>query len=573
MKVLALPALWLFAPFVLGFDETLSVDAVAAPAASGAASVIELQAHRQRTVGRVDGRERAALTDLNPLQHGWYLLERMAADGSVRRYHLQLPAPARQRLALDAADGSRLRISGPTGERLCELDADDALASAAARALPYVPLCDHQLYLRRRLRGAETRLENVTQFLRDRVWGGEALVDVVKSHLTDAEREEGVMHAARAVPSSPLEGPHPARVAAEYAEAALDTGRLGISVDAPEGLVTGRWYPARAQRDVFVSAMLPAAVAPEILARHHGSVNTLDTVERAALVYLVAFDLAQFEVGFALGTEHPRVEWSPRAAAARADSPWPGPDGFASLAPLAMTGMVPPWHTADTIATFIGGFKREHGAFKYGAFAQARNGNHYGFVEQGVVLSSLKPGLATLYVLMDGSVRLGTWRERDDVKLQLVRHARQNGVPLVERDRETGESAPGLLVNRWGPGNWSGSSESSLRALRSGLCLATHGERRWLVYAYFSTATPSAMARVFQAYDCDYAMLLDMNALVHTYLALYALDDQALTVEHVVREMREADPSVDGKPVPRFLAAPDNRDFFYLTRRRAAHAP
>ena len=29
------------------------------------------------------------------------------------------------------------------------------------------------------------------------------------------------------------------------------------------------------------------------------------------------------------------------------------------------------------------------------------------------------------------------------------------------------------------------------------------------------------MARIFQAYRCDYAMLLDMNALEHTYLAMY----------------------------------------------------
>ena len=83
----------------------------------------------------------------------------------------------------------------------------------------------------------------------------------------------------------------------------------------------------------------------------------------------------------------------------------------------------------------IGGFKREHGAFKYGAFAHTRNGNHYGFVEQGVVLSSLKPGLATLYVLMDGSVRMGTWRERDDVK-----HLRASGQRPQTGDRPGGRA-------------------------------------------------------------------------------------------------------------------------------------
>jgi hypothetical protein len=234
-----------------------------------------------------------------------------------------------------------------------------------------------------------------------------------------------------------------------------------------------------------------------------------------------------------------------------------------------MTGMVPPWQTTRTVATFVGGFKRDHGAFKYGAFSQRDNGNHYGFVEEGVVLSTLKPGLATLYVLVDGSVHMRTWTERDNAKLALVRYARQNGVALVERDHDSGESVPGLLVNRWGPGNWSGSSESSLRALRAGLCLTRHDGRSMLIYAYFSTATPSAMARVFQAYDCDYAMLLDMNALVHTYLALYHQDREQTVIEHVVREMTQGDPVLRGEPVPRFLSTPDNRDFFYLTRRAA----
>ena len=541
-----------------------------APVAKPALSVIELQAFRQATRGRVDGSDsapRAVLTDLNPVQHAWYVLELRDANGALQAYHLQLPEPEHQRLMLDAADGSRLLITGSDGDVHCDLSGAETLATAAARRLPYVPLCGGKLYLRRRLRGAESGLETVVEFLRDRVWGGEVLVDAVKAQLQDSQREVGELTASGALPGTVVGGPRPARVADPFVNAAIATERLGIGVDAPGRLLTGQWYAARAQRGVFVSVMEPAAVAPDILDQHLGSVNPLDAVERAALTYLVAFDLAQFEVAFAMGTEHPRVDWSPRAFAAHARSEWPGPDGFATVSPLAMTGMVPPWQTARTVATFVGGFKRDHGAFKYGAFSRSENGNHYGFMEDGTVLSSLKAGLATLYVLVDGSVHMSTWVERDNRKLELVRYARQNGVALVERDHETGESRPGLLVNRWGPGNWSGSSESSLRALRAGMCLANQDGKSWLIYAYFSTATPSAMARVFQAYDCDYAMLLDMNALVHTYLALYQQGNHRVSIEHVVRDMSQADPVLRGTPVPRFLSTPDNRDFFYLTRR------
>ena len=541
-----------------------------APVAKPALSVIELQAFRQATRGRVDGSDsapRAVLTDLNPVQHAWYVLELRDANGALQAYHLQLPEPEHQRLMLDAADGSRLLITGSDGDVHCDLSGAETLATAAARRLPYVPLCGGKLYLRRRLRGAESGLETVVEFLRDRVWGGEVLVDAVKAQLQDSQREVGELTASGALPGTVVGGPRPARVADPFVDAAIATERLGIGVDAPGRLLTGQWYAARAQRGVFVSVMEPAAVAPDILDQHLGSVNPLDAVERAALTYLVAFDLSQFDLAFGLGTEHPRVDWSPRAFAAHALSEWPGPDGFAILSPLAMTGMVPPWQTARTVATFVGGFKRDHGAFKYGAFSRSENGNHYGFMEDGTVLSSLKAGLATLYVLVDGSVHMSTWVERDNRKLELVRYARQNGVALVERDHETGESRPGLLVNRWGPGNWSGSSESSLRALRAGMCLANQDGKSWLIYAYFSTATPSAMARVFQAYDCDYAMLLDMNALVHTYLALYQQGNHRVSIEHVVRDMSQADPVLRGTPVPRFLSTPDNRDFFYLTRR------
>ena len=39
------------------------------------------------------------------------------------------------------------------------------------------------------------------------------------------------------------------------------------------------------------------------------------------------------------------------------------------------------------------------------------------------------------------------------------------------------------------------------------------------------------MARVFQAYGCRYAMLLDMNALEHTYLATYHMAGDNLVVD------------------------------------------
>ena len=106
-----------------------------------------------------------------------------------------------------------------------------------------------------------------------------------------------------------------------------------------------------------------------------------------------------------------------------------------------------------------------------------------------------------------------------------------------------------------------------LRTLRAGVCLQESEAGRFLIYGYFSSVTPSAMARVFEAYGCRYAMHLDMNALEHTYLAVYRRQQGGLDVEHLIRGMDVLDKKEGDRVVPRFLGFPDNRDFFYLLRK------
>ena len=63
-------------------------------------------------------------------------------------------------------------------------------------------------------------------------------------------------------------------------------------------------------------------------------------------------------------------------------------------------------------------------------------------------------------------------------------------------------------------------------------------------------------------------MLLDMNALEHTYLAVYRTPGlHACSTEHLIDGMGEVDGSADGRPLPRFVSVADNGDFFYLLRR------
>jgi hypothetical protein len=586
---LHLAAAWLLVVMILGGgrDATRSVQADDVLAAQWARyeadapkSILELQPFRRTQVEAAGVGGSATLVDLNPDTGVWFLLTLQVAGGN-RSFHLENPRPGEQRPRLASGAGHALvLLEGLSGGEPCELwraeagEVHDALADAARTGLPYAPLCGGRLYLRNAVTGHRSSLERITDFLRNHVYGGEKIISFVKEEVyhdaflqPGVEGPQGQCLAAAAGPDGPLLAATAPRADARC----LLPGGLGLDVEGMvSGLAPGRWYPLRDLPDVLVSAVTPGDLAPGYLAGV-AHVNRLDDVESGALVYLVAFDLARFDLHFALGTDHPRLDWSARAPDKVFDPSLPGPDGVAGPAPLIMNGLVNPLDFERTAAAFAGGFKREHGAFHSGQLSLVNHGSHYGFVQEGVILSKLQPGLATLVAMSDNRVDLKTWSQDDNATLGQVRYARQNGVPLIERDPRRG-SVPGTAVDLWGAGNWSGSADKDLRTVRAGVCLQETPQRRYLVHGYFSAATPSAMARVFQAYGCSYAMALDMNALEHTYLALYVHRGGALVVEHLMQGMEQVDAHSHGTMVPRFLAVPDDRDFFYLTRKPAEDA-
>ena len=536
-----------------------------------AKTVLQLQPFRHAASATLASGAALRLLSLAPGANSWFLLTIGTPDGKGQTtYHLENADPAGQSVTLGA--GPALVLAAPAGTATCAPWVGDPAPLTAAResGLPYAPLCDGRLYLRNPAGGARSLRENVTDFLRDNVWGGEEVVQFVKNKFYRDAFAEADTAAPGAGAGAGAAGPAPALLDPDYA------ARPGIATDIGLGLVgteagrmaLGAWYPVDGAPGVFASAIQPRALSAEVL-KGPGKANRLDAVEAGATDYFVAFDLGLFDLGFALGTDHPRLDWSPRPPASMRPRGLPGPDGVATSAPLVRLGMVSPALAGAAVATFAGGFKRHHGAFKWGPFATVNAGSHYGFVEQGVIFSKLQPDLSTLYVLDDGTIGMKTWQAADDALLPRLRFARQNGVALIAPDPETGRGMPGDYVTQWGAGNWSGSAEAELRTLRAGACLLDRGDRRFLVYGYFSTATPSAMARVFQGYGCHYAMLLDMNAPELTYLAVYARIGGQLHVEHLIPMMADYDKKgAKGTVQPRFLAFPDSRDVFYLTRRR-----
>ena len=543
--------------------------------AVAAKSVLDLQPFRHE-VSAVDPRDGRTLrfTSLHPAINAWFLLQTETSKAGVfNSYHLENPYPGTQGVRLDTgAEPTLVFTDGPVETRCAPFaEADAELHRARDSALPYAPICDGRLYLRNRVSGSRTNLESWAEFLRDNVWGGEDVVRIVRDNLFRDSQLETSKQVGTNGQSHAATGPAPMQVSDRYADHPVITTLLdmGLTGTKQGQMALGLWYPVTGLNGVFASAFQPRAVSGDIL-KGPGKVNALGGIEARATGYVVAFDLGQYDINYALGTDHPSLGWSSRPPGSVRPRGLKGPDGISTAKPLVALGMVNPVQAGRTIAIFTGGFKRQHGAFKYGDMASFNYGHHYGFIENGVILSKLQPGLSTLFGLTDGTVRMKTWTAADNALLNQIRFARQNGVPLIETDPATGHGVPGDRVTKWGPGNWSGSAKAELRTLRAGACMIRQQDTQFLLYGYFSTATPSAMARTFQAYGCDYAMLLDMNALEHTYLAVYARDNGTLNVGHMVPGMSLIDKKArDGTLIPRFLGYVDNRDLFYLTRKEA----
>ncbi len=540
--------------------------------AIGPKSIVEQALYR--TTSSLGG---VTLIDLAPSIGVWHLVT-VDHDGVPDTFHLENPLGVAQTLALDPS-GAGVAITRDGVSTVCDLwgGSPSALEAARASKRVYAPVCDGAFYVRNPALGAKTPLEWSTDFLRDNVWGGEQITNTVKATLfADSERRDATLDGSTGQAPAAV-GPLPALISPTYVGGIVDTPDLGLPLEgapigtAADGMPLGRaevgvWYPITNVPGMYGSAVAAKFLDPSVFARSGDRARTLDYGEQTALVYTVAIDLDAYDLGYEVGTDHPRVSWSARLADEQKDLTRPGPDGFETLDPLVRTGELDPYYQARFAAAFVGGFKRMHGAFREGPL----EGKHYGFVEYGLELSKLQPGYATFIVWDDGRVEFKTWTEDDAASLPRIRHARQNGVPVIEPDPVTGLGRAGDLVKDRAAGNWASSVEGDFRSVRSGACIQETPRGRYLLYSWFSSATPSGMAHVMSGYGCTYAMLMDMNALEHTYLAIDVPDGKGdFDVRHLITGMEVLDRQRGSRAYQRFVGFADNRDFFYVLRKDA----
>ncbi|MCB1036929.1 MAG: hypothetical protein KDD47_24090, partial [Acidobacteria bacterium] len=332
----------------------------------------------------------ATLVNIAPSSSDWYLLKIQPTSGPASVYHLETAGPLR--IELGSERGGSLRLATDTDTFLCvpwSGPNGGELAQARTSGLPFAPLCGGRLFLRNPATGRRSNLEKVTDFLRDRVKGGEAVTSFVKDTVfKDRYLQTGTSERAARQYAEPPGAPPPVAISQLSAEAQVVPAGLALALNGVQQgrLEVGRWYVATDLPGIFVSS-LEAGQVPAVKPEYKPLLSPLDGVENTALTYLVAYDLGIYELGFALGTDHPRLGWSDRSPTEDRDPSLPGPDGIASSEPLARTGVLPPQQVSRVASTFTGGFKRSHGAFKYGDLAAKNRGSHYGFIESGTVFS------------------------------------------------------------------------------------------------------------------------------------------------------------------------------------------
>ena len=123
-----------------------------------------------------------------------------------------------------------------------------------------------------------------------------------------------------------------------------------------------------------------------------------------------------------------------------------------------------------------------------------------GYMQEGHVISPLRPGFASLVIDRSGQARIGVWGRGVPAPDEAVYSVRQNLVPLVQDGRPTEASAD------WGL--WGATLGGGADVARSALGQDAAGD---LMYAASMSAVPADLASVLASHGARIAMELDIN--------------------------------------------------------------
>ncbi|NRA45149.1 MAG: hypothetical protein HRU09_09365 [Oligoflexales bacterium] len=499
---------------------------------------------------------RINLINLNPYINRWFVLEFVGK----KRYRIHLDnRDANNHVFLSQTGIVLQKIDNPTMTTNCPLwkTKKEHLLTIRFNEFknPYFPVCNGLVYLRLK-RSSKTKLsltEWTTEMLRTTDFG-EDIINSVKPMLVSLNAESAEQKLIENKEDTQKQklkiGPATAKTHLASTELPLVSSEhnLGFTRKLNESpLYYGHWYQTHMHTGIYTGLFIPDLIHPNIKKANPRKVFPIIDDEKDKLIYLTAYDLSEFTLRYTVGTTEPPINTEKQNY---------GIVGGLrkSLVPI---GSIPPYHLSKAVGVFVGGFKRRHSMILHGP----HKGKKYGYIEKGVELSPMAPGLATLSINKSGQIKIDRWpeniEERKEARKETI-SARQNGVMLIHNYE------PGPLVNSWSHGNWSADANGVRQSLRSGVCIQEHEGKRHLIFMAFTSVTPSTMVRVMQSYSCKYGMHLDMNAHMYLHNAIYEIKpDKSFKVEYLNKEMLYP----PGLKRHRFILDNNSRDFFYIMKK------
>jgi hypothetical protein len=221
--------------------------------------------------------------------------------------------------------------------------------------------------------------------------------------------------------------------------------------------------------------------------------------------------------------------------------------GFAEPASTAIhrskrPGVVPGSDAGALLAAFNGGWQAVHG--------------HYGMMVDGVTLLPPRPQACTVAIYKDHAVRIHPWSDLASTEPDMVAY-RQTPPCLVEQ----GVIHPGLSAEL--TTNWGAAIDGQTVIRRSAIGVDASGTV--LFYGMGDGLTAPSIARALSAAGAVDVAQLDVNwAFPRFLLYSHGTDGSAQVSEPLI-------PGIQYKPTE-YLAAPEYRDFFYVTRRKPVAA-
>jgi hypothetical protein len=295
----------------------------------------------------------------------------------------------------------------------------------------------------------------------------------------------------------------------------------------------GRWTP------VDDGIFTPDVAGPPLF---YTTFLRVDPERRFAPVFITAWDPARVGLRMMAGVQEPQSTTGLRGAGEVPRKPGPGDD------------------VSRLVAAFNGAFQALHG--------------EWGMVLDKMTFLPPLPYGATVAVMDDGTVAMGTWPDPIGDLPDGMRDLRQNLHPLVE----------GGVVNAYKRKWWGGvapNADDQVFTQRTGLCLTKGGK---LMYLWGENQSPERLGEAMLAAGCDYGMHLDMNA-GHCGFEFYRVDKagEQPALARPLKSYSEDEGSVPRRPdlvfrarrmtsrmthmrFPRYIGR-DPRDFFYLVRK------